>query len=83
MPVPRLAASQAAATVTNPIDVVKVKLQLDNQTLGAAETGQSVTQRCWQMVRKEGAVGLFTRGLVRRWYARACMAPFGSAPTTP
>lgn len=63
MPMPRLAASQAAATVTNPIDVVKVKLQLDNQTLGAAETGQSVTQRCWQMVRKEGAVGLFTRGL--------------------
>ena len=49
--------NMAASAVTNPIDVVKVKLQLD-------KSKGSVMQRCWRMVREEGMTGLFSRGLV-------------------
>ncbi|GHP03144.1 hypothetical protein PPROV_000189900 [Pycnococcus provasolii] len=48
--------NMAAAAVTNPIDVLKVKLQLD-------KTNNSMMQRVTNLVRDEGAAGLFTRGL--------------------
>ena len=49
--------NMAAAAVTNPIDVLKVKLQLDKDKGGGA------VSRCLKLAREEGAAGLFTRGL--------------------
>jgi len=70
-----LAASLTACMCTNPLDVVRTRLQLQLKSEGQGEIGQ-VTKVVKNLVKNEGFLRGFSRGLYARMLQSSCTSVF-------